>query len=139
MYYTDQGCEALYGVGAVCRNNTCYCNQFRSFVQNGRCGKLKGKFLSSKNKFEIILVLYSTYVFPGIHERYLYTCNSQQDCGTNADQNGIECDYLNSVERNYKVCKCQKGYFLSPSDSTCGIRKKLLLNFIFLKFFDIFS
>ncbi len=39
--YTDKDCEGLHGVGAVCRNSTCYCDRSQSFVQDNKCGKLK--------------------------------------------------------------------------------------------------
>ncbi len=53
-------------------------------------------------------------------------CNSQDDCGVDADSNGIECNFIQGYENNYKVCKCKSGYFLNPADSTCGIRQVLL-------------
>jgi hypothetical protein len=37
--YTDGDCVGLYGAGAVCRNNTCYCDQSLSYVRNNLCGK----------------------------------------------------------------------------------------------------
>ena len=78
----------------------------------------------------MFLELFSKYVFPGSHERSSMTCNSQEDCGVNSNQNGIECNYIQGYETNYKVCKCQSGYFLNPFDSTCGMRKVLLESFV---------
>ncbi|UJR14617.1 hypothetical protein I4U23_001611 [Adineta vaga] len=96
----DNDCEALHGSGAVCRNNTCYCDRRRSFVRSKQCE------------------LFSKYVFPGTHERSSVTCNSQEDCGIDADQKNIECG-TTSDDSRYKVCKCKSGYFLNPADLTC--------------------
>ena len=35
----DADCVGLHGAGAVCRNNTCYCNYRQSFVVGQKCGK----------------------------------------------------------------------------------------------------
>lgn len=64
--------------------------------------------------------LFSKYVFPGAHERAAFTCNSHEDCGTDAGSSGIECDFISAYETHYKVCKCKAGYLLNPVDSTCG-------------------
>jgi hypothetical protein len=87
----------------------------------------------------MILVLFTKYVFPGTHERHLYTCNSNEDCGTNADENGVKCGFIDGIEQNYKVCQCKTGYVFNPIDSTCGIIKILSLTFICFSFFDVFS
>ncbi|CAF4481714.1 unnamed protein product, partial [Rotaria sp. Silwood2] len=100
--YTEGDCVALHGTGAICRNSSCYCDRSKSFVSDNRC------------------VLFSQLVFPGQHERYSRTCITQDDCGSNADQNGIECDFINNnTTDNYKVCKCKPEYFFNPINSIC--------------------
>jgi hypothetical protein len=84
-----------------------------------------------QNEFRIVLDLFSNYVFPASQDRSSMACNSQDDCGVGSDSNGIECNYIQGYENNYKVCKCKSGYFLNPADSTCGIRQVLLRNFVF--------
>ncbi|CAF1046954.1 unnamed protein product, partial [Adineta ricciae] len=101
----DADCVALHGAGAVCRNNTCYCNYRQSFVVGQKCQ------------------LFSQYVFPGVHERSSATCNNQEDCGENADEKNIDCGFINNQETRYKVCQCKSGYFLNPIDSTCVINR----------------
>ncbi|CAF3749246.1 unnamed protein product [Rotaria sp. Silwood1] len=99
--YNDNDCEGLHGIGAVCRNNTCYCNRHLSFVSGDRCE------------------LFSQFIFPGQHERYSRTCNIQEDCGIDSDQNGIECGFINNITDNYRVCKCKPDYYFNPIDSRC--------------------
>ncbi len=65
----------------------------------------------------LFLELFSQYIFPGIHEYYLYTCDVHDDCGDNAEKHGIECEFINE---NYRVCQCKKDYLFNPIDSTCG-------------------
>ncbi|CAF1080374.1 unnamed protein product [Rotaria sordida] len=103
--YTNDDCEGLHGKGAVCHNFTCYCDRARSFVVGDRCE------------------YFSQFVFPGLHERYSRTCNRQEDCGSDSDQNGIECDFINNTTDKYRVCKCKPEYFLNPIDGTCVKRQ----------------
>lgn len=124
-YGNDEDCKALHGAGAVCRNNTCYCDRSRSFVEGNRCGKCNSVdiFFCLKLQLKIVLELFSSYVFPGLHERHSVTCNTHEDCGIDSDKNGIECGFINDFDQAYRVCKCKMGYLLNPSDSTCGTRR----------------
>lgn len=138
--YTNDDCEALIGPGGVCSNNQCYCDRSRSFVRNSRCGKLEKKifFLIFKISLKYSLELYTTFVFPGTHENYLYACNTNNDCGTNGDNNGTICDF-GGIDANYKLCQCNKGYFYNANSGKCGMRKKafserwFFLNVLFRK------
>ena len=38
--YTNDDCELLYGTGAICHQNQCYCDRSKSYVDNNKCSKV---------------------------------------------------------------------------------------------------
>ncbi|CAF3487239.1 unnamed protein product [Rotaria sp. Silwood1] len=98
IIFTNDDCIAKFGEQAFCQNETCFCNRRFSFSNSmGRCES------------------FSNYIFPGIHERHSYSCNTEADCN---NQVNVICDYLND-DSQYKVCQCKNGTLLEPRSQTC--------------------
>ncbi|CAF0909261.1 unnamed protein product [Rotaria sordida] len=104
--FTNDDCIVKYGEHAFCQNEACFCNRRVSFINAiGQCES------------------FSKYIFPGIHERQFYSCNTETDC---QGKGNVICDYLNDGSP-YKVCKCKDESLLDPKSQTC-IEKRCTQN-----------